>query len=81
MIISKWIIALHPRTPFTGKIPEIALNLALLKGCSIVGVFWGNFTAKEPAANAGVCGCEVCVGVVVWVVVCVRVSGWVGVDV
>jgi len=36
-----------------GKIPEIPLNLALLKGCSIVGVFWGQFTMKEPAVNAG----------------------------
>jgi NADPH2:quinone reductase len=24
------------------------LNLPLLKGCSIVGVFWGNFTRREP---------------------------------
>lgn len=30
-----------------GEIPKIPLNLALLKGCSIVGVFWGAFTAKE----------------------------------
>lgn len=36
-----------------GKIPEIPLNLALLKGCSVVGVFWGQFTMKEPAVNAG----------------------------
>jgi NADPH2:quinone reductase len=35
-----------------GEIPRIPLNLALLKGCSIVGVFWGNFTTKEPEANA-----------------------------
>lgn len=35
-----------------GEIPKIPLNLALLKGCSIVGVFWGNFTTKEPQANA-----------------------------
>ena len=34
-----------------GEIPKVALNLALLKGCSIVGVFWGAFTRKEPAAN------------------------------
>ena len=32
-------------------IPSIPLNLTLLKGCQIVGVFWGAFTAKEPAAN------------------------------
>lgn len=31
-----------------GDIPKIPLNLALLKGCAIVGVFWGSFTEKEP---------------------------------
>ncbi len=31
-----------------GEIPKIALNLALLKGCQIVGVFWGAFTKNEP---------------------------------
>ena len=31
-----------------GDIPKIPLNLPLLKGCSIVGVFWGNFTRREP---------------------------------
>lgn len=30
-----------------GEIPKIPLNLVLLKGCSIVGVFWGAFTSKE----------------------------------
>jgi NADPH2:quinone reductase len=34
-----------------GEIPKVALNLPLLKGCSIVGVFWGSFTRKEPDAN------------------------------
>ncbi len=34
----------------TGKIPKIALNLALLKGCSIVGVFWGSFVARDREA-------------------------------
>lgn len=34
-----------------GEIPKIPLNLALLKGCSIVGVFWGDFTRKEAEAN------------------------------
>jgi len=34
-----------------GDIPKVALNLTLLKGCSIVGVFWGSFTRKEPDAN------------------------------
>jgi len=32
-----------------GEIPKIPLNLALLKGCSIVGVFWGDFLRREPA--------------------------------
>ena len=31
-----------------GGIPKIPLNLTLLKGCSIVGVFWGDFTRREP---------------------------------
>src|SRR5213593_1266146 len=31
-----------------GEIPKIPLNLALLKGCSIVGVFWGDFSRREP---------------------------------
>jgi NADPH:quinone reductase len=31
-----------------GEIPRIPLNLALLKGCSIVGVFWGDFMRREP---------------------------------
>ena len=31
-----------------GEIPKIPANLTLLKGCSVVGVFWGAFTAKEP---------------------------------
>jgi NADPH:quinone reductase len=35
----------------SGPIPKIALNLTLLKGCSIVGVFWGRFTGEEPAVN------------------------------
>lgn len=35
-----------------GDIPKIPLNLVLLKGCSIVGVFWGMFTQKEAALNA-----------------------------
>ena len=34
-----------------GEIPKVALNLPLLKGCSIVGVFWGAFTRKELDAN------------------------------
>jgi len=35
-----------------GEIPRIPLNLTLLKGCSIVGVFWGAFTEREPQHNA-----------------------------
>lgn len=31
-----------------GEIPSIALNLTLLKGCDIRGVFWGSFTYREP---------------------------------
>jgi len=31
-----------------GRIPSIPLNLALLKGASIVGVFWGAFAQREP---------------------------------
>ena len=34
-----------------GEIPKIPLNLALLKGCQIVGVFWGAFATKDPMAN------------------------------
>lgn len=32
----------------TGEIPQFPANLPLLKGCSIVGVFWGNFAEREP---------------------------------
>jgi NADPH2:quinone reductase len=31
-----------------GDIPKLPLNLALLKGASVVGVFWGDFTRREP---------------------------------
>jgi NADPH2:quinone reductase len=31
-----------------GEIPKIPLNLALLKGCEIVGVFWGAWVGKNP---------------------------------
>ncbi len=34
-----------------GRIPSAPANLALLKNCSIVGVFWGAWTEREPAAN------------------------------
>lgn len=35
-----------------GEIPAIKINLPLVKGTSIVGVFWGEFARREPAANA-----------------------------
>ena len=35
-----------------GDIPKVPLNLTLLKGCSIVGVFWGAFTKNEPERNS-----------------------------
>jgi NADPH2:quinone reductase len=35
-----------------GNIPALPLNLALLKGASLVGVFWGDFARREPQANA-----------------------------
>jgi NADPH2:quinone reductase len=36
----------------SGPIPTLPLNLPLLKGASIVGVFWGDFAKREPKANA-----------------------------
>src|SRR5262249_48875026 len=34
-----------------GDIPKLPLNLALLKGCQIVGVFWGVFASRHPERN------------------------------
>ena len=34
-----------------GGIPKIPLNLLLLKGCDLRGVFWGDFLKREPAAQ------------------------------
>ncbi|QXQ07985.1 NADPH:quinone oxidoreductase family protein [Sphingosinicellaceae bacterium] len=34
-----------------GEIPSLPLNLPLIKGASIVGVFWGAFTQHEPALH------------------------------
>ena len=34
-----------------GEIPKLPWNLMLLKGASVVGVFWGDFLRREPAAN------------------------------
>ncbi len=36
-----------------GEIPKLPLNLTLLKGASLVGVFWGEFAKREPKANLG----------------------------
>ena len=35
-----------------GGIPSLPLNLALLKGAALVGVFWGQFVQREPEASA-----------------------------
>ena len=37
---------------FPAGIPKLPLNLTLLKSCQVVGVFWGAFMRREPAANA-----------------------------
>jgi len=34
-----------------GEIPKLPWNLMLLKGASVVGVFWGEFAKREPKAN------------------------------
>jgi len=34
-----------------GEIPRVPLNLPLLKGCAIVGVFWGSFVERAPAQH------------------------------
>ncbi|MCF8976913.1 zinc-binding dehydrogenase [Pseudomonas syringae] len=36
----------------SGHIPELPVNLALLKGASVVGVFWGSFAQRQPQDNA-----------------------------
>jgi NADPH:quinone reductase len=35
-----------------GPIPALPFNLPLLKGCSVVGVFWGAFAEKQPKDSA-----------------------------
>jgi NADPH2:quinone reductase len=35
-----------------GQIPSLPLNLTLLKGASVMGVFWGEFAKREPQNNA-----------------------------
>lgn len=42
----------HLVVGFTAGIPKLALNLALLKGCQIIGVFWGEFTNRHPSQHA-----------------------------
>ena len=37
---------------FPAGIPKLPLNLTLLKGCQVVGVFWGGFAQRDPKANA-----------------------------
>jgi NADPH2:quinone reductase len=39
-----------------GEIPKLPLNLMLLKGASMVGVFWGEFAKREPKANLAAMG-------------------------
>ncbi len=39
-----------------GGIPALPWNLALLKGASVVGVFWGDFIRREPEASAAALG-------------------------
>jgi NADPH2:quinone reductase len=39
---------------FTAGIPSVPLNLTLLKGCQIVGVFYGAMTMREPAKRDAV---------------------------
>ena len=34
-----------------GEIPKLPFNLALLKGCSVVGVFWGQFSKLQAREN------------------------------
>lgn len=36
----------------SGNVPALPLNLPLLKGASLVGVFWGEFARREPEQNA-----------------------------
>jgi NADPH2:quinone reductase len=39
-----------------GEIPRVPLNLALLKGCAILGVFYGGFAKRDPEANRALVG-------------------------
>jgi NADPH:quinone reductase len=42
----------HLVVGFTAGIPKLPLNLTLLKSCQIIGVFWGEFAAREPRQHA-----------------------------
>jgi NADPH:quinone reductase len=42
----------HLVVGFTAGIPKLPLNLPLLKGCQIVGVFWGEWTTRFPSLHA-----------------------------
>lgn len=35
----------------SGRIPELPVNLTLLKGAAVVGVFWGSFAQRQPQDN------------------------------
>lgn len=39
-----------------GEIPKLPLNLTLLKGASLVGVFWGEYAKREPKASMAAMG-------------------------
>jgi NADPH2:quinone reductase len=42
----------HLVVGFTAGIPKLSLNLPLLKGCQVIGVFWGEFTNRDPSRHA-----------------------------
>ena len=42
----------HLVVGFTAGIPKLPLNLTLLKSCQIIGVYWGEFTARAPEVHA-----------------------------
>ncbi|MGH8296455.1 MAG: NADPH:quinone oxidoreductase family protein [Steroidobacteraceae bacterium] len=42
----------HVVIGFTAGIPKLPLNLTLLKSCEIIGVWWGDFTARQPRQHA-----------------------------
>ena len=45
--LAKWLVIGFA----AGEIPKIPLNLALLKHGEIVGVFWGDYTRRDPEGN------------------------------